>query len=234
MGKGKNIVLDIDATLVHTHGDVEDFSELKIYSNDDALKYRRKVYTMKLVDVSTPNGVGEITMLSGIYRPYLRNFLDFCRNYFDNIIIWSAGQKKYVEKMTEIMFPFEDFQPLMVYTYDDCLVGRDDYLKKPLKKLYNDKRLKGKLNEKNTFVLDDRDDTFSLNPNNGIQIPEFESDMSVDDITGHPDDNFLKLMSWFHSKEVRESEDVRKLKKDKIFKKSLKEYNRQLKDENEN
>lgn len=231
MGNGKNIVLDIDATLVHTHGDIEDFTMLKIYSEKDRLEHRRKLYTMKLFDVSSPAGTGETTVLSGIYRPYLREFLDFSLSYFDNIVIWSAGQKKYVEKMTEIMFPFLEQQPLIVYTYDDCLVGRDDYLKKPLKKLYEDKRLKGKLNEKNTFVLDDRDDTFSMNHDNGIQIPEFESDMSIDDISGHPDDNFLKLMSWFSTKEVMESTDVRKLNKKRIFKRKLSDYNKQLRSE---
>ena len=43
-----NMVLDIDATLVHTHGDVDDFKMLDLYSDPDKLKYRRKLYTMKL------------------------------------------------------------------------------------------------------------------------------------------------------------------------------------------
>jgi len=133
--------------------------------------------------------------------------------------------------MCEIMFPFKEQQPMLIYTYDDCIVGEEDYLKKPLKKLYNDPRTKGKLNEKNTFVLDDRDDTFSLNSKNGIMIPEFESDMSVEDITDHEDSAFLHLMAWLNTKEVNESNDVRKLKKDRIFKKSIKEYQNQLKKE---
>ena len=227
----KNIVLDIDATLVHTHGEIEDFSMLKIYSDSDRIKYRRKLYRMKLIDVVSVSGAGMVTVLAGIYRPYLREFLDFCFEYFDNIIIWSAGKKKYVEKMCEIMFPFKEQQPMLIYTYDDCIVGEEDYLKKPLKKLYNDPRAKGKLNEKNTFVLDDRDDTFSLNSKNGIMIPEFESDMSVEDITDHEDSAFLHLMAWLNTKEVNESNDIRKLKKDRIFKKSIKEYQNQLKKE---
>ena len=227
----KNIVLDIDATLVHTHGEIEDFGMLKIYSEEDRIKYRRKLYRMKLIDVVTVSGAGVVTVLAGIYRPYLREFLDFCFEYFDNIIIWSAGKKKYVEKMCEIMFPFQEQQPMLIYTYDDCIVGEEDYLKKPLKKIYDDPRTKGKLNEKNTFILDDRDDTFSLNPKNGIMIPEFESDMSVEDIADHEDSYFLNLMAWLNTKEVRACSDVRKLNKNRVFKKTIKEYQNQLKKE---
>ena len=101
MSNKKNIVLDIDATLVHTHGDDKDFKMLNIYDETDKIKLRRKLYTMKIIDVVSPFGAGETTVLSGIYRPYLRNFLDFCFEYFDNVVIWSAGQKKYVEQMCE-------------------------------------------------------------------------------------------------------------------------------------
>lgn len=232
----KNIVLDIDATLVHTHGDInqekidDDFSMLRIYSDVDRLKYRRKLYKMKLVDViDVYTGRGEITNLAGIYRPYLREFLDFCFEYFDNVIIWSAGKKKYVEKMCEIMFPLQEHQPMLIYTYDDCVIQED--IKKPLKKLYDDPRTKGKLNDKNTYVLDDRDDTFSLNPKNGIMIPEFESDMSVEDITDHEDNAFLLLMAWFNTKEVKECKDVKKLNKNKIFEKTIEQYQKQLEKE---
>lgn len=238
MTTDKYIVLDIDATLVHTHDIDEDgvsgltkFTMLNIYSDREKIKYRRNLYLMKLIDINQESGSGDITMLTGIYRPYLRIFLDFCKNYFKGVVIWSAGQKKYVEKMVEIMFPHTNYQPLIVYTYEDCVVGSGDYLKKPLSKLYKDKRLKGLLNEKNTFVLDDRDDTFSLNPKNGIQIPVFESDMSIEDISGHEDINLLKLISWLSTKEVKENSDVRKLKKDKIFEKSLEDYNKLLKSE---
>ena len=100
-----------------------------------------------------------------------------------------------------------------------------------MKKIYDDPRTKGKLNEKNTFILDDRDDTFSLNPKNGIMIPEFESDMSVEDIADHEDSYFLNLMAWLNTKEVRACSDVRKLNKNRVFKKTIKEYQNQLKKE---
>jgi len=237
----KYIVLDIDATLVHTH-DIDDegvkpsekFEELNIYSDDDRIKLRKNLYLMKLIDINK-SGKGEVTVLSGMYRPYLRHFLDFCKNYFEGIIIWSAGQKKYVEKMVEIMFPFKDYQPMIIYTYNDCIITYDENddvnVKKPLTKLFKEKKLKNKLNEKNTFVLDDREDTFSANEKNGIQIPVFETDLTIEEIAKHGDINLIKLMAWFETKEVKNCSDITKLKKDKIFEKKLDDYNKQLKKE---
>ena len=123
------------------------------------------------------------------------------------------------------MFPLEN-KPLCIYTYDDCIVGEEDYLKKPLTKVYKDFP---QLCEKNTFILDDREDTFSLNENNGIQIPEFESDMSLEDISGHPDNSLLKVIAWFSLPKVKNSKDVRKLNKDNIFDYSLEDYKKMLK-----
>ena len=222
-GNNKYIVLDIDATLVHTHGDMDDFKMLKIYSNPEQLEMRRKLYNMRLIDVSDVPGEGEITDLAGIYRPYLKEFLEFCFDYFDGIVIWSAGKRKYVHKMCEYMFPLKK-QPMHIFTYDDCEGDADDFIVKPLEKLYKHPKLKGKLKETNTYVLDDRSETFSLNKRNGIQIPEFESDMSVEDVCNHPDDELLKLMTWLSTPEVKESKDIRKLNKTGVFNKNTKEY----------
>lgn len=217
----KYIVLDIDATLVHTHGEVDKYEILKVFEDEDKIKVRRKLYNMKLYDISGEPGAGEEFNLSGIYRPYLREFLDFCFHYFDGVVIWSAGKYDYVHKMCDLMFPLEN-RPLDILTFDDCDISRGiDNLKKPLTKLY---KKHPQMKPENTFVLDDRDDTFSLNKKNGIMIPIFESDMSVEDITTSKDENFLKLMIWLDSKEVRECNDIRNLKKDKIFKVSLKEF----------
>ena len=229
-GNGKNIVLDIDATLVHTHGDMDDFKMLNVYGNDEQLEMRKKVYNMRIIDVSDVPGEGEVTDLAGIYRPYLREFLEFGFSYFDNIVIWSAGKKKYVEKMCEYMFPLKK-QPILIFNYDDCEGDENNLIIKPLEKIYNHPECKGKLFPENTFVLDDRSETYSMNKRNGIQIPEFESDMSVEDICNHPDVEFLKLMSWMSTKEVRESDDVRKLNKKNIFSRNLKEYREVLRDE---
>ena len=219
---GKNIVLDIDATLVHTHGDDDEFLNLKLFTNPKMIKYRPRLYSMELRDVTSPPGTGEEMVLYGIYRPYLREFIEFCFEYFDNVIVWSAGKKKYVEKMCELIFTDRNKQPLLIYNYDDCGVY-DDFIRKPLKKLYEDPRVKGELNEKNTFVIDDRDDTFALNKGNGILIPEYEAPLTKQGLS-KMDDNLLKLMAWLSIDTNNDSQDVRKLDKCRVFELSEKEY----------
>lgn len=219
---GKNIVLDIDATLVHTHGDDDEYLNLKLFSDPKMIKYRGRTYIMKLRDVTTPPGSGEEMKLYGIYRPYLKEFIDFCFKYFDNVVVWSAGKKKYVEKMCDIMFTDRNKQPLLIYNYNDCEIY-DDYIRKPLEKLYNDPRTKGMMNAKNTYVVDDRDDTFSLNKQNGVLIPEYEADLTVRGIN-KKDENLLKLMAWLSIPEHKDSDDIRSLPKSKIFKTSKDNY----------
>ena len=223
---GKNIVLDIDATLVHTHGDDEEFLDLKFITEPKMLKYRKRIYSMKLSDVTTEPGDGEELKLYGIYRPYLKEFLEFCFDYFDNIIIWSAGKKKYVEKMCELMFVDSKKQPLVIYNWNNTTID-GDRVTKPLKKLYNDPRTKGQMNETNTYVIDDRDDTYFLNKKNGILIPEFEAALSLNGLKLQ-DENLLKLMAWFSLEEVSNSEDVRTLNKNNIFTTSVKEYEKMI------
>lgn len=219
---GKNIVLDIDATLVHTHGDDDEYLNLKLFTNPKMLKYRGRTYSMNLTDVTSPPGTGDDMKLYGIYRPYLKEFIEFCFDYFDNVVVWSAGKKKYVEKMCELIFTDRNKQPLIIYNYDDCVIY-DDFIRKPLTKLYNDPRLKGKLNETNTYVLDDRDDTFSLNKENGVMIPEYEANLNVRGLNKN-DDQLLKFMAWLSMSEIMSLDDVRKSNKNKIFKMTEKEY----------
>ena len=86
----------------------------------------------------------------------------------------------------------------------------------------------GLLNEKNTFHIDDRDDTYSSNPDNGVLIPEFYCDMEVKSIANHKDNNLLKLIAWFSLPEVKKSKDIRNLDKTKIFTRSLDYYIKKL------
>jgi len=222
----KNIVLDIDATLVNTHGDDGDYFNMKFITDTKMQKHRKRIYSMNLKDVTSMPGEGEEMKLYGVYRPYLREFLDFCFEYFDNVIIWSAGKKKYVEKMCEIMFVDKKRQPMVIYSWDDTKIY-NDCIRKPLVNLYDDKRTKGLLSEKNTFVIDDRDDTFGLNKSNGILIPEYEVDMSLEGLQTK-DENLLKLMAWFLIKDVQDCTDVRPLNKKRIFTTSTNDYEKMI------
>ena len=224
-----NIVLDIDATLLHTQDEAYDLEEMNIYSNPTRFRLRNKVYHMNLIDVTNDPGKGNITSLSGIYRPFLKEFLDFCFEYFNNVIIWSAGKRKYVEECCRLMFPIDS--PSIIYSWDDC-VNNSKGLFKPLSKLFDNKEYEHlNITAQNTFHLDDRDDVYSLNPDNGIKIPEFECSMSTNKIMGHKDDELLKLMCWLSQSKVKNSKDIRTLDKSSIFKVSCEEYERILDNE---
>ena len=79
------------------------------------------------------------------------------------------------------------------------------------------------LNERNTFILDDRDAVCFLNKSNCILIPEYEVEMTVKGIS-KCDDELLKLMGWLMTPEVRESTDVRQLDTRRIFKRKADDY----------
>ena len=217
-----NIVLDIDATLLHTQDETYDLEEMNIYSNPTRFRLRNKVYHMNLIDVTNEPGKGNITSLTGIYRPFLKEFLDFCFEYFNNVIIWSAGKQKYVEECCRLMFPIDS--PSIIYSWDDC-VNNSKGLFKPLSKIYQNKAYASlNITEENTFHLDDRDDVYSLNPGNGVKIPEFECSMKTKDIMNHKDDELLKFMCWLSQDKVKNSKDIRTLDKSSIFKTSCEEY----------
>lgn len=223
-----NIVLDIDQTLVHTSDKTVDLELLSNLDDELRIHLRRKLYSMNFIDVIDKEDEYDFisSNYSGMYRPYLKEFLNFCFEYFENVIIWSAGKKKYVDKLCQFMFPLKN-KPLLIYTYDDCIF-EDDGVSKPLEKLYQDPKTKDMLNPNNTFHIDDRDDTYSENPNNGILIPEFFCDMELSTIANHEDNNLLKLMSWFSLPEVRKSKDIRLLNKEEIFSKSVEYYIKKL------
>src|SRR5579871_2837769 len=131
------------------------------------------------------------------------------RSYFKHVIIWSAGQPKYVDAIVDCLFPFEDFQPLIIYNYNHCIINDGD-IYKPLDMLYNDKTIKGLVNPQSTFVIDDRDDTFSKNKYNGILIPAYKITPNEKSIMKE-DRALLDLEEWFSRKDVAESRDIRNL-----------------------
>lgn len=237
-----NIVLDIDATLVCTNEDESHskVSKLKIYTKPEHSKYRNRLYTITVLDINVPPGTGEITKMQGMNRPHLEEFIDFCFKYFNKVIIWSAGTKRYVKEMCKVIFKGHQ-QPHHILTRDDCVIeeslenGEIVYgsILKSLDKIFQNPRFKGIVTSKNTFVVDDREDTFSMNPENGILIPNFDCDINIKEVNNMEDNNLLKLMFWFITNEVSSSKDIRELKKDSktIFGESIENYIKKIKKE---
>ena len=215
----KCIVLDLDETLVHSHGapNIDLLNELGIFIDPENYDLRERVYKITMEDVVHKKGTGEKTDMWGITRPHVREFLIHCFNYFKIVIVWSAGRKNYVHAIVNHLF--RDLpRPHIVWTYDDLERLSNNTLIKPLNKLM--KKVSG-LNKHmsltNSFIVDDRVTVFQEpNPYNGIEIPPYRPDFDLKSLKIE-DDTLLKLIKWLMKKDVIHSKDIRTLDKRDIF-----------------
>lgn len=215
---GKYLVLDLDESLLRTSDsedpkDTTSLENTKIMSNPKHYRIRKRLYMLDLVDVVDEKGSGVDTIMWGIYRNNLKEFLTFSQDYFEGIIIWSAGRHGYVHGVVEKMFLNMD-DPYDIFTWDDCDIDPEDgLLTKPLRKIYEKHP---RINPKNCLVIDDKLSTFSENPNNGIHIPAYMPSEDIIEMMEN-DDRLMELIKWFEKPQVKNSKDVRRLKKDNIF-----------------
>lgn len=216
----KCIVLDLDETLVHSNEKIDDLERLKIMEDPSLLDLRRRTYQITMDDVVYKRGTGVKTVMWGITRPHVKQFLINCFSYFKVVAVWSAGKRKYVDAIVD--FLFKDIKrPHVVYSYDECERTPNGLLVKPLRKMIqNEPGLDKFMSLKNTFIIDDRNTVYqgfeNDNPNNGIQIPPYKPAFNFPAMRS--DDIRLKqLMNWFLSPEVMSSKDVRDLDKTTIF-----------------
>jgi len=187
-----NIVLDIDETL--------------LTSQEETPPYTKRTHKIKIND----------NMIYIILRPHYKEFLEFCYDYFQRVIIWSAGEDIYVKKVVKILFndlPYPD----LVLTHKDCKIyyinGEEIDYSKPLYKLT---KIYDKVDLSNTIIVDDRLKNFLYcNPFNGILIPYYKPKTYRD----NEDDMLLRLIRWFRLPEVVEIEDVRYLDFSTVFSK---------------
>lgn len=189
----KCVVLDLDETLIHSK------------PTSSALRNISKKQNSRLV-IHNINIDGE--QWSVIERPHLQDFIKFIYNYFDLIIIWSAGTYEYVHEICKKIISYYD--ECIIYTRDDCVSKNNTYIK-PLSILEkNEYLLSPIMNLSTMIVIDNLDDTFVENVNNAIHIPNFEP--KVEDINTIQDLALLKIMHFF-SKMDRDIKDVRILDK---------------------
>jgi hypothetical protein len=193
----KILVLDIDESISHSYMNNTDiqpeilnnerFYQVKIQQRNDKIKFW------------------------GVKRPYLDEFLTFCNKYFEKIIIWSAGNKTYVEDMVNILFKNYK-RPDLILTRENITYDGINYYK-PISAVcqaYNPP-----LDEKLIIFIDDRNENFKENIKNGICIPSFEPKPEYSYI--YKDECLIKLINWFMSDETRNATDVRNLDKSRIF-----------------
>lgn len=209
----KCIVLDIDQTLVSTRDyGIGIFSDERL--NDPKFASAKKRIYVIYESSGKP--------FWGICRPYIYEFINFCFSYFKIIAIWSAGHEHYVRSV--VKFIFRNFpEPHIIFTNNQTERDNKGNAIKRLNKMINSNLiLRRYMSLKNTFVVDDNQNTFQYNKENAIHIPPYEP--SNEEIFEDSDDSLLKLMYWLSRPEVKNSEDITLLDKTNIFTTPIETY----------
>jgi TFIIF-interacting CTD phosphatase-like protein len=206
----QSIVLDMDECLLHTW-DVkqkEFFKEIEL--SPKTLGYRRYIFEV----FAEPKN--KQLPVYGIMRPGLIDFLTYCFDRFDNIILWSAGQDFYVEKVSDYIFHRTEQIPTQVLARSKCHILNKTMFTKPLYKL---NEMFPEITLENCFFVDDNPDNSHFNKENHIVIPAFEPECTVDSISDYfkNDRALYDLVEWFEREDIKKCDDVRTLSKDDIF-----------------
>lgn len=186
----KNLVLDLDETLVHSFCDTEEERKSNIDSEHTA-KVGKHIRYYEFHDT---NG-----RVWGMKRPYVTEFLKFCNDYFDNIGIWSAGTQNYVESIVKALGGDGSiFTPAFILSRKQCDVHKGDK-KKPLWLIYQNYP---EFSSSNTLFIDDNYNYAEENLLNWIQIPLY--DPVGDEIFSESDTSLKTVEKWLKTIDTRE------------------------------
>lgn len=225
----KTIFIDMDETLIHTIFGKEEIKKFDLF-NPSNITIRKNFFHSKLTDLEN-KGDGEQEDFFCILRPYVYEFLDICLKIFDHVVIYSAGTEKYVKIIINYLFKnlnnqeniyknsnsnyysecraecYPNCYPSKILTRNDCFILKGNYIK-PLNKYFK----KFDTNYKNCIIIDDNETTFVKNINNAFHIPKYEPE-SLEEYKNNKDDNLLKIINFFNTKEFLNCKDYRKLNK---------------------
>lgn len=172
----KLLILDIDNTLIYSHKDINVNHDFVLKFNDGDVYYVNK-------------------------RPYLDEFLNYCKNNF-RIGFWSAATENYVNEVLKHILG--DLKPELVWSEKRCTFKIQqtffEYTKvvyKKLKKVWKKKDLN--VSKKDVLILDDTYSTYKYNYGNAINIDRFFGE--EDDI------ELLRIVDLLES--IKECDDVR-------------------------
>lgn len=186
---GKHLVLDLDECLVKTFTQGEGYEVLtRILTDPKLSNLRSRVYILD-------------NMTWGVKRPWLDLFLSFSMANFDSVSVWSAGSPSYVNDVVRCIFR-DIKEPFVVMTSDHVLrEGKREY-SKPLSKYYHihsarrntTGKCTSRANKRNTLFLDNRAENFINDVSNGVHIPDYDPECSIEAI--QKDD--VHLLSFIH------------------------------------
>jgi len=173
------IVLDLDSTLLFTlekndmdRLDLTDLNMEMVCSLNDTQYILFKDYPITLI------------------RNDAYTFINFCLNYFDRVVVWSAGKRRYVHVLVSYLFRGFD-KPFRVLTADDVSDKNSSNYYKDLSKFFDLKR---------TIILDDTPSIASKNKKNLLQIKKF---------IGIQDDELKKITKKIIDSDYINKNDVR-------------------------
>jgi TFIIF-interacting CTD phosphatase-like protein len=169
MRKRYNIILDIDNTLLHAIG-----------NDGQPTLVNRPVISDREFHIYP--------------RPYLKYFLQYLFDNY-NVAVWSAGNKEYVDYVTQKIITTNTRHLDFVFNWDQCkeaqLLYKDSHNYKNLKYIWDNKDLSYLYNQSNTILIDDRLATVNPQKNNCILIREFDA---TDEASTHD----LELLKTIH------------------------------------
>ena len=215
----KTAIIDLDETCIHTFTDMNKLKELNIMNDPKLIDLRKRIYVIDIKDVNG-RGNGGSSQIWGIERPHLREFLKYMMYNVNNLIMWTAGIEPYAQAIVKHIFRGIG-KPTMVLSRKDCVnVGTksNPMYTKPIMKLVNSNynKVYKNITMENSFIIDSRIDYVMPNFTNAIIIPPYSPTPNVDSLRMQ-DTALLKIMTWFNSPNIRNSPDIKTVKKDDIF-----------------
>ena len=226
--KPRTLILDIDETLAHSWENPNFVQNYEIYTNPAILREFHPIGCPSISYSMTLDISGNKNMIWGLYRPYLHEFLTFANNYFDNMIVWSAGIAVYVEEIVKQMFDEAGLNsPKLTFSRNRCAKYQDLY-HKPISEI--DSELSSryyesfKIDPKFTLILDDKQHTFMNNANNGVLCPIYHPGKNrtnriptLNDLLDRSITLYINSKNGWRPDLVKNSNDLRDLDKLKYF-----------------
>jgi hypothetical protein len=233
-GPGSTIICDFDETLGRSIKNPSFIDE--IYNNSLLYKEAHPIgadpvcYSIHL-EYDGPleqydNGGKPLTFW-GVYRPGAIEFLNFAHQRFENVVVWSAGIKPYVDTIcSQMMRGPGTKHPKLIYSREQCKYNpTQKNFHKPITHLADLVDKEGhslNIDPKKTLIIDDKQYTFVENPNNAILIPPFHPGRdhhrpTAREILDRSDRCLYQLMDWMNKPGILTAPDYRTLNKSYIF-----------------
>ena len=194
--KKSAIFIDIDETLTHVRSDTHRFKRLDLQNDKENFDLLERCYIMSFKGENQKQ-----EHMWGIKRPYLDEFIRYCRKRFDIVALYTAGMKDYGEQSAKILFPnVGDLD--YIYTREHCVdIERsipsweeDDSGKlvcsttvvmdhvKPLGKLLKEMPELADVDPQKVLMVDNKESNFDYNVHLGLTISDYVPEATIESI----------------------------------------------------